>query len=495
MQLPSTDPGPAAVEQTGGLSHRELYYGGKWHAPRSETWAETISPATATSLGTVAQADRLDVAQAVDAAQAGFEQWRRTEPIERAKALREAAAIVRRHGPELAWLDAANAGNPIREMIHDAEFAALSLEYFAGLATELKGATHPMGPLALNYTVREPLGVIVRISAYNHPFLFAGMRMGAPLAAGNSLIVKPPEQAPLSSLRLAELIGSLFPPGVFNVLPGGKDCGEALVDHDGVAKVGVIGSVPTGRAVYRKAAEGMKKVALELGGKNALIACADADPSAVATGAVRGMNFTWAGQSCGSTSRAFVHESIYDEVLHRIVEELATLRPGMPTNPDTAMGCLISQAQYDKVMHYIEAAMADGARLVAGGSHPDDPALADGFFVEPTVFAEVEPQMRIAKEEIFGPVLAVFRWSDEQAMMQAVNDTEYGLSASIWTKDLTAAHTMAARIEAGYVWINTSSRHYLGAPFGGYKNSGLGREESIDELFDSSQIKNVHVAL
>ena len=343
--------------------------------------------------------------------------------------------------------------------------------------------------------MREPLGVVVRMNAYNHPFLFATMKIGAPLIAGNSIVIKPPEQAPLSTLRLAEIIGPLFPEGVFNVICGGRDCGEALVTHPRVAKVALIGSVPTGKAILKSAADTMKKVTLELGGKNALIAFPDADPAEVASAAVRGMNFTWCGQSCGSTSRAFLHESIYDRVLDKIVAAVSAIKPGLPTDDATEMGCLVSKAQFDKVMGYIAAGQADGAKLVAGGKKPDDPKLANGFYIEPAIFAGVTPQMRIAKEEIFGPVLSVFKWRDENEMFEAVNAVEYGLTASIWTKDLKTAHRAAARVEVGFVWVNTVGAHFLGAPFGGYKQSGMGREESADELLEYTQIKNVNVAL
>ena len=487
-----------ALDSIGGTQvtlpdQRGLYYGGAWHEGTERH--ETHSPSTGQSLGQVAWATASDVDAAVQAAAAGFRVWRAVKPLERGRILREAAAIIRANGRELALIDAADCGNPVAEMVRDAEIAATSLDYFAGLVLELKGDTMPMGDGALNYTVREPLGVVVRINAYNHPFMFAAMRAGPPLAAGNSLIVKPPEQAPLSSLRLAELIGPLFPAGVFNVVAGGRACGEALVAHPGVAKVGLIGSVPTGRAILRGAADTMKKVGLELGGKNALIAYPDADPARVAAGVVRGMNFTWCGQSCGSTSRAFLHESMHDAVLDRVAAMVRAIQPGLPTRFESQMGCLVSEAQYEKVMRYIEWGKQDGARLVCGGVPPQDPELANGLFIEPAVFADVTSKMRIAREEIFGPVLSVFRWSDEEDMLRTVNDVEYGLTASIWTRDLSTAHRTAARVEAGYIWVNGASAHFLGAPFGGYKQSGLGREESFDEMLDCTQLKNVNITL
>ena len=475
--------------------HRDLFYGGGWHVPAKNKRMGTINPSTGESLGEVGWGDAEDVDLAVKAAYRGFQTWRALKPLERAKILREAAQLIRKHGRELALIDSANCGNPIREMVRDAEFGATSIEFFAGLATEIKGDTIPIGSDALNYTVREPLGVVVRVNAYNHPFLFATMKIGAPLIAGNSIVIKPPEQAPLSTLRLAEIIGALFPEGVFNVICGGRDCGQALVTHPRVAKVALIGSVPTGKAILKSTADTMKKVTLELGGKNALIAFPDADPADVASAAVRGMNFTWCGQSCGSTSRAFLHESIYDRVLEKITAAVSAIKPGLPTDDATEMGCLVSKAQLEKVMGYIAAGQADGATLVTGGKKPADPKLANGFFLEPAVFAGVTPQMRIAKEEIFGPVLSVFKWRDENEMFEAVNAVDYGLTASIWTKDLKTAHRAAARVEVGFVWINTVGAHFLGAPFGGYKQSGMGREESADELLEYTQIKNVNVAL
>jgi betaine-aldehyde dehydrogenase len=296
-------------------------------------------------------------------------------------------------------------------------------------------------------------------------------------------------------LRLAELIGPLFPPGVVSVLPGGRACGEALVGHPLVAKVGLIGAIPTGKAILKGAADTLKKVSLELGGKNALIGYPDADPEKLAAGIIQGMNFVWLGQSCGSTSRVFLHERIHDDVLERVVKKVKALRFGIPTDPDTEMGCLVSQAQLDKVVHYVAAGKADGARLVIGGRRPDEASLADGFYYEPTIFADVTPDMRIAREEIFGPVLSVFKWRDEETMFDTVNELSYGLTASIWTKDLSVAHRAAARVEAGYVWVNGASTHYFGVPFGGYKQSGLGREESIEELLDNTQLKSINVVL
>jgi len=401
--------------------------------------------------------------------------------------------VLRDHAEELAMIDAADCGNPFAEMVKDAAVAAAQIEFYAGLVTEMKGSSIPMGPDVVNFTVREPRGVVGRIIPFNHPFMFCAGKAGAPLATGNTVVMKPPEQAPLSSLRLAELIGGILPPGVFNVLPGGREAGSALASHRDVAMIALIGSVPTGRAVMKAASDTLKAVMLELGGKNALIAYPDANPDDVADGVIGGMNFTWCGQSCGSTSRAFIHERIYDAVLAKVKAKIGYYRPGIATDPATTMGSIISKPQYERILGFIEAAKQEGARLICGGGRPADPALAKGFFIEPTVFADVQPTMRIAREEIFGPVLSVFKWSEEAKMLEQVNAVEYGLTASIWTNDLSTAHRTAGLVQAGFVWINEVSKHFLGAPFGGYKQSGIGREECFEEMLAYTQEKNIHL--
>ena len=473
---------------------RGLYYGGAWHKA-SEAPVSLTSPGNGMALGDMAVAGAGDVDAAFAAAQKAFLEWRELHPFARARYLRDAAAVLRENAIELALIDAADCGNPVREMTRDAEIAAAGLEYFAGLVQETKGETIPMGEENFNLTLREPLGVCVRIIPYNHPLMFAAMRAAAPLAAGNVMILKPPHQAPLSSLRLAELWDGVLPPGVFNVVTGGRETGAALVAHPLAAKVALIGSVPTGRAVMKSAADRITPVALELGGKNALIAFPDADPEAVAEAAVAGMNFTWCGQSCGSTSRVFLHESLHDRVLESIRARCEAIRPGPPTDYDTDMGAIVSREQYDRILHYIDTARTEGARLLTGGSPPDDEALANGLFIRPTVFADMDPGMTIAREEIFGPVMAVFRWSDEAALWPVVNGVDYGLTASLWTNDLRTALRAAKRVEAGFVWVNNTSQHFIGVPFGGFKQSGLGKEESLDELLAYTRVKAVNIRL
>jgi betaine-aldehyde dehydrogenase len=476
-------------------AERRLFYGGAWHAPLSGRTLRIASPATGEDLGTAADADAADVEQAVGAAAAAFAGWRDTPAQERARCVREAARVLRAHAEELAYLDALDGGNPFQAMHFDVGVSADYMEYFAGIVVEMKGATIPIGAGVLNYTVREPLGVVARIGAFNHPLLFVAGKAGAPLAAGNTLIVKPADQTPLSALRIAELWKDVFPPGVFNVVTGGRDAGAALAEHPRVAKIGFIGSVNGGRAVMRSASGTVKALTLELGGKNALIACPDMDPATIGRAVVRGMNFRYVtGQSCNSTSRIYLHEDIYAACLPEIVKEVSALKIGLPTDRDTEMGCLSSQAQFDKTMAYIDHGLRGGARLLHGGKRPADPRLSRGFFVEPTVFADVTDDMRIARDEIFGPVVSLLRWSDEADLLKRVNALEVGLTASIWTRDLDRAHRLASRVESGYVWINDAATHYVGVPFGGYKQSGLGREESIEELLACTQIKNINVS-
>src|ERR1700733_14079379 len=353
--------------------HRDAFYGGKWHKAKSNAYPETINPGTGESLGPVADCGTADIDAAVASAKAAFPAWRDTPPLERARLLKRIATVLRDHAEELALIDAADCGNPFAEMVKDATIAAAQIEFYAGLVTEMKGSSIPMGPGVVNFSVREPRGVVGRIIPFNHPFMFCAGKAGAPLATGNTVVMKPPEQATLSSLRLAELIGDILPPGVFNVVPGGRDAGSALTTHKDVAMIALIGSVPTGRAVMKAAADTLKPVMLELGGKNALIAFPDADPDDVAGGVVGGMNFTWCGQSCGSTSRAFVHEKIYDAVLEKGKAKTPPFKPGIATDRSTTMGSSISKSQNDRTLGFIESGKQEVARLFQGGGKPPTP--------------------------------------------------------------------------------------------------------------------------
>jgi betaine-aldehyde dehydrogenase len=325
---------------------------------------------------------------------------------------------------------------------------------------------------------------------------FAAEKLAAPLAAGNTVVLKPPEQAPLSSLVLGRLLEDIFPPGVVNIVTGdGPTTGAALVAHPLVRRIALIGSVEAGRAVMRAASDGLKTVTLELGGKNPLILFPDITPEDAAEAAVGAMNFNRAGQSCSSTSRVFVHARLHDAFVEALLARMNALRMGLPEVEESQVGCLISREQQERVLSYIETGRREGARLLAGGGRPEDPALHRGFFVQPTLFDGVRPDMRIAQEEIFGPVIAIMTWEDEDEMVRQVNGVIYGLSAAIYTRDVAAAHRLARRLEAGYIWVNIPGGHALGSPYGGIKQSGIGREECLEELLSYTQVKSVRMRL
>jgi betaine-aldehyde dehydrogenase len=473
--------------------HRGLFYDGSWKTARGGT-TTTLNPGTGERLGDVGEASAEDVDAAVAAAHRAFKSWRKVKPLERGALLKKIAAVIRANAEELALLDSVNCGNPIRAMVRDVHDGASRIDFFAGLVTEAKGEVMPTGEGAINMTMQQPYGVCARILAYNHPLMFAASKLAAPLAVGNTVVLKPPPQAPLSALRLMELIDGILPLGVLNLVTGGVECGQALVSHPLAPAIGLVGSVPAGRAVALTAAQRLKHIVLELGGKNALIVYPDADIGKAIEGALKGMNFTWCGQSCGSTSRLFIHESVYDRVLDGVLAGIGQYQPGIPSDPATTMGAIISGAQLDKIKSYVGIGKSE-AKLVYGGHLPDDPKLERGFYIYPTVLTEVDMSMRIAREEVFGPILSVLKWSDEETMLEGVNAVDYGLTAAIYTTGLANAHRAAMAVESGFVWVNNAGPHFLGAPFGGYKMSGVGREESVSELMAFTQTKNINVTL
>ena len=456
---------------------------------------DVLNPATGQLLTKVPAATADDIETAYQAAAAAFPSWSRAHPLERGKALRDLADLIEEHGDELAALDVMDNGSPIKEMRKDVDIAAAQLRYFAGLVSQVRGETIPTGDGRLNYTLRQPYGVVGRIVPFNHPLMFAAGKIAAPLAAGNTVIMKPSEHTSLSSLRLAELISDVLPPGVMNMVTGwGHTAGDAMVAHPGIRRLAFIGAETTGRAIVARAmGVNVKHVSLELGGKNPLLVFPDADLDLAVEGAIRGMNFTWQGQSCGSTSRVFVDRAIHDEFLERLVAAVEPLKQGAPDDWTTETGSMINQAQFDKVQYYVNLGKEEGSQLVLGGQHRTDGDMKDGLFISPAIFSGVDPNSRMAREEIFGPVLAVMPFSGYDEGLALANDTDLGLTAAVYTKDLTVAHRFANDVEAGFVWVNDSSRHFIGAPFGGYKNSGIGREEDIEELESYTQVKNVNV--
>lgn len=458
-------------------------------------WIDSHDPATLEPIGRVPAATAHDVDRAVRAAAKAQIEWAARSVWERAAALRALASAIRARGPEILNLEARDTGNTIGKLQADVQIAAGYLEYFAGLASELKGETIPATAKGLHLTLREPYGVVARIVPFNHPFMFAAAHLAAPLMAGNAVVVKTPETSPLTGSMLGELCQAVLPAGLVNILHGhGMPAGDALVRHPLVRRIGFTGSVATGLAIQRAAAEsGVKHVTLELGGKNPFIVFPDADLDRIVEMAVAGMNFSWAGQSCGSTSRLVLHESIHDVVVERVAARFAALKLGSPLDPTSEMGPVNSARHRDRIMALIDSARAEGARLVTGGGRPRGDSFARGYWVEPTLFADVTPAMRIAQEEVFGPVVCTQRFRSEEEAVAIANGTDFGLTAAVWTRDLPLALRMVRAVQAGTVWINTAGQHFVGTPFGGWKDSGLGGEECLEELFSYSQVKTVHV--
>ena len=474
---------------------RPMFIGGEFVASDSNAWMESVNPATEEVHGRVPAGTVSDVAKAVEAAAAAQPGWAALSVFERGALLRELGAEMHRRKDDVLPLEAADTGNTIASLGGDIHLAANYLDLMSGLGMEIKGETVPATPGNIHFTLREPYGVVGRIVPFNHPFLFAGAHLGAPLMAGNSVVLKSPDQSPLSASLMAEICRDVLPPGVVNIVSGvGNVVGDAIVRHPAVRRIGFTGSVPTGMAIQRAAAEtGIKHLSLELGGKNPLIAFPDADPAVVAKAAVAGMNFNWSGQSCGSTSRLLLHESLHDEVVERVVEQVRDIRLGDPRELSAEMGPVNSAGHYRHVMTMIESAPEDGARILCGGRRPDGEEFRKGYWVEPTVIGGVEPNMRIARQEVFGPVLAVLQWKTADEALAIANSTEYGLTAGVWTNDINAAMSTARRLESGLVWINGGGRHFMGTGFSGYKNSGLGREECLDELLSYTRSKAVHI--
>lgn len=474
------------------LIEDRMYIDGSFETS-SETF-ESISPSTGEKLGQIPVATEEHVNAAVSAAERASEEWRDRSVWEQRKAVEAFAHAFEDAAEELTNLDVADNGSCISKMKEDAAKGARALRFFAGLGTEIKGETIPVAPDTLDYTIREPHGVVGGIIPFNHPAAFIARKIGPAIMAGNGIVLKPSEHTSLSALYIGQLIDNLdvFPDGLINIITGGPRPGEQLVTHSKVKMVTLIGSVDTGRAVMKGAAENLTKVMLELGGKNPTIVFPDVDPVTAASGAVGGMALTWQGQSCGSGSRLLVHEDVYDAVVDEVVDQFSGIDTGDPFDSDSEMGAIVSEAQFKKVQSYIQTAIDEGADLLAGGSVID--GYEDGYFIEPTVFA-ANREMTIAQEEIFGPVLSVLKWNDYDEMIDIANEVEYGLTASIWTNDLRTAHQTAKKVEAGYVWVNQHGSHYYGAPFGGFKQSGIGKNEGLEELLAHSREKNVNVAL
>lgn len=466
--------------------------GGKFVVAKSGLYIESTSPSTGEVLGRIPRLDKEDVDLAVEAAAEAFKSWRRTRVQERITLVNALADRLLERSEELAQLDAKDNGTPIWVMRRIVQMASTFMRYQANLATEVHGSTVPDEHDHLNISIHEPYGVTARIVPFNHPLMNATVKIVPALVTGNTVLLKPSEHTSLSTLELAKDFAEIFPPGVINVITGyANEAGNAIIDHPEVRRIAFIGGAAGGRAIQERAARaGVKNVTLELGGKNPLVVFPDADLDAAADAAVTGMNFGWQGESCASTSRLMVHESIHDDFVARVAEKINALNPGDPLDETADTGAITSRPQYEKVLSYIELGKTEG-RLVAGGGPASVATLEDGLFVRPTMFDGIDPCARIAQEEIFGPVLVAIKFKDYDDAVRIANDIEYGLTASVFTKDHGTAHRFARDVEAGYVWVNTVSRLLAGTPYGGTKNSGIGREGHLEELYSFTNTKNI----
>ncbi|WP_306261438.1 betaine-aldehyde dehydrogenase [Pararhizobium sp. IMCC21322] len=453
---------------------------------------DIIYPASGELIGRVYSATPSIIDQALSAAKTAQKSWARTSGTERGRILRKAADMIRDRNRDLSTLETLDTGKPLQEtLVADATSGADALEYFGGLAASITGEHIPLGQDFV-YTIREPLGVCVGIGAWNYPTQIACWKGAPALACGNAVVFKPSETTPLCALKIAEiLVEAGLPAGLYNVVQGLGDVGSALVSDPRVDKVSLTGSVPTGKKVYAAAGAGVKHVTMELGGKSPLLVFDDADIEDAVGGAMLG-NFYSSGQVCSNGTRVFVQDGILPAFLDRLAARTNAIRLGDPMDEETQMGPMVTEAQMDKVLAYIEIGKSEGARLVTGGKR----AMGkNGFYIEPTVFADVTDDMRIAREEIFGPVMSVLSFSEESEAVARANDTEFGLSAGVFTKDLTRAHRVIADLEAGSCWINTYNLAPVEAPFGGVKQSGVGRENSKAAIEHYTQLKSVYVAM
>jgi acyl-CoA reductase-like NAD-dependent aldehyde dehydrogenase len=477
----------------------KLLIGGEWRDASGGKTFETINPATAEVLTTAAEASAADVDAAVQAARKAFDDsegpWRTMTASERGRVLWKIAELVEQHIDELAQLETLDNGKPIFESRYvDMPMVADVFHYYAGWATKIHGETVNINEGAFTYTLREPVGVVGAIVAWNFPLLLASWKLGPALACGNTVVLKPAEQTPLTALRFGELCRQAgLPAGVLNIVTGGPDTGKALVQHPQVDKVAFTGSTMVGKEIMRSAADTLKRVTLELGGKSPNIVFADADLDSAVKGAINGI-FYGKGEVCCAGSRLFVEKKVEDEFLTKLVERTRKLRPGDPLDPKTKLGAIVSEQQMKTVLGYIEAGKNEGAQVVIGGNRVEI-GNGKGYFIEPTIFGGVRNDMKIAQEEIFGPVLATLTFEDVEQVAELANRNPYGLAAAIWTRDIKKAHALSRRLRAGTVWINTYGLMDAALPFGGFKQSGFGRELGEAALTAYTEVKSVWLSL
>ena len=485
------------MSTTTDVMHKQLFINGQWRDAASRETLDVVNPATEEVIALVASADRADVDEAVIAARAALAgPWGQLSARERGRLIWKIGERLMERADEIARLETLHNGKPIFESRQiEIPAAAECFQYYAGWADKFHGETIPVKGNYLTYTLREPVGVIAAIVPWNFPLLLTSWKVAPALACGNTVIIKPASQTPLTALALADIAAEVgVPPGVINVITGpGSKVGQMIVEHPGIDKIAFTGDTSTGRQIMRGSAETLKHITLELGGKSPNIVFADADIEAAVRGATTGI-FYGKGEVCAAGSRLLVDRSIKDEFIDKVAARAKKMVPGDPMDPKTRLGAISSKKQLETDLRYIDAARREGATLVAGGSRADIGTGKD-YFLQPTVFAGVTPGMTIAREEIFGPVLASMEFADVDEAIARANDTSYGLAAAVWTKDIKKAHHVARKLQAGTVWINTYNVYDTAAPFGGYKQSGFGREMSVHALQHYTQVKSVWVDL
>jgi aldehyde dehydrogenase (NAD+) len=477
------------------IRQTQCFIGGKWIPAASGKTFDTIHPATEEVIAQVAEGDAADVDLAVDAARDAFEngEWSRMDARDRGALMHRLAELIEQEADELAALETLDNGKPIRDArAADIPLVIDCLHYYAGWADKIQGRTIPIRGDFFCYTRREPVGVVGQIIPWNFPALMAAWKWGPALAAGCTVVMKPAEQTPLTCLRMARLAQKAgIPDGVINVVPGyGPTAGAAIVKHSGIDKVAFTGELATAQIIQREAADTLKRLTFELGGKSPNVIFADADLDAAAEGAHFGLYFNQ-GQCCCAGSRLFVEDRVYDQVVERLIDKNQKRKVGDPFDPDTEQGPQVDEAQFNKILKYVEYGKQDGAKCVSGGNRTGD----HGYFVEPTLFTDVTDDMRIARDEIFGPVLSVLKFSDVDEIARRANNTNFGLAAAVWTRDVAKAHRFASRVRAGTVWVNCYDVFDAAAPFGGFKQSGLGRELGEAGLEAYTETKTVTVAM